>query len=318
MLECTDIENYATTVSNWGFGSNGIYIYGYRDGTYRDGYTWDGIINVGYGKFYSYNTIYHNGTVFWQDLFTTTPSDVTNTAYPLLPGSESGGGGTTGSYNDDSDAIDDDTFNTSMSAITGSAATIYATSSISDIDSFLNVLYGQTMYDRVTSIFNAIGSLGGKVTDYVMKFYMLPVSIGYTQTKYKFNTGWYDVIAPELMLPIATQRLKTVDMGSIKIDEYWGNALDYESNIEIYLPYVGYQKLDARAVMGKTINVVYQIDVMSADCVAQIFVDGDVLYQYNGNCGYELPISADCRLSDSIGKIASGVATVVAGVSLGG
>ncbi len=228
---------------------------------------------------------------------------------------EEGGNGNYENYNDPINGDDNNSF---LSNITDSAATVYATSTVSDIDDFLNVLYGNSFRDKAASIWNTIGSIGGKVTDYIMKFYALPVSIAYTSTKYKFNTGWFDVAATELMLPIATQRIKTVDFGSVTLNEHWGGALDYETKVEIYLPYVGYQELDTANVMGKTLHLIYKIDVMSADCVAQIYIDGDCFYQFNGNCGYELPISADCRIADAIGKVASGVATTVAGAVKGG
>lgn len=86
----------------------------------------------------------------------------------------------------------------------------------------------------------------------------------------------------------------TLNMGSIDIKKYWDNCLDYDpyTRISLYLPYVGYVDLDTDEVMGRTIGVKYNVDIVTGCCLALVIVDGSVLYQYPGECSCQIPITS--------------------------
>lgn len=97
---------------------------------------------------------------------------------------------------------------------------------------------------------------------------------------------------------VSAARLSTqyaeVNCGTIKADEFWGSALDYSpfTKIHIYLPYVGMREINADDIMGKTIGVVYHIDLLSGACTAFVTADSSVLYQFNGQCSINIPMAA--------------------------
>lgn len=110
-----------------------------------------------------------------------------------------------------------------------------------------------------------------------------------------------------------------VDCGTIKLDEYWGNYLDYApyTKINLVLPFIGSVQLSPDDCMKKTIGITYRIDLLSGGCVAYITCDGSVMYQYSGSCNAQLPLTGlDFRnmISSliSIGTTAVGIGTAIA------
>lgn len=85
-----------------------------------------------------------------------------------------------------------------------------------------------------------------------------------------------------------------VDCGSITVPETWGAYLDYDpyTKFDIYLPYIGVHALAADDIMGKTVHVVYHVDILTGACVAYVAVNGNVLYSFSGQCAIEIPITS--------------------------
>lgn len=93
----------------------------------------------------------------------------------------------------------------------------------------------------------------------------------------------------------AAQQYITIDCGSLNVNEYWGAYLDYDpyTKCEIYLPYIGTHAIAADDIMGKTVQVVYRIDILSGACMAYIKCGGSVLYQFAGQCAASIPITGN-------------------------
>lgn len=98
-------------------------------------------------------------------------------------------------------------------------------------------------------------------------------------------------------------------IGSIKINEKYNNFLDYApyTNVIIYLPYVGFKELDTNLVMNKTLSISYTVDVITGGCLCQIQSNGVRLYEFNGNLGIDIPITASNRAQVEAGYISSGI-----------
>lgn len=107
---------------------------------------------------------------------------------------------------------------------------------------------------------------------------------------------------------ISTNFGKTT-IGSVTVAEYYKNFLDYSpyTNIIIYLPYIGFRELDTSMVMGKTLKVEYTTDCITGGCLAQISVGGVRLYEFTGNMGIDIPITASNRAQVEAGYIQAGV-----------
>lgn len=124
---------------------------------------------------------------------------------------------------------------------------------------------------------------------------------------------------------VARRQYVQVDCGTVTIEPKWGAYLDFSpySKLQMYLPYIGFVDITPDDCMNGTIHVVYNLDILSGSCLAQIECttpgkDGElnshVLYEYTGNCAVECPVTSGQyrNIISSIFNIASGVAETAA------
>lgn len=127
--------------------------------------------------------------------------------------------------------------------------------------------------------------------------------------------------------PIVVNQFCDIDCGTILIPLKQKNALDYPpyTDVQIYLPFIGIQPLNAYDLVGGSLNVTYRIDVYTGACVAKLTVKRGGLtakmYEFAGNCGYELPLTSG-NFIGMVGNVVSGavmgaVSGGVAGAALG-
>lgn len=133
-----------------------------------------------------------------------------------------------------------------------------------------------------------------------------------------------------ILCTITNEQYVSVECGSINLKEHYGNFSDYSPNtsIDIYLPYIGYRQIDIDDFMAGKIRVRYQCDILTGDCVAEIYSEGKgkskLMYTFNGNISYNVPLSGANYLQyylsivSGIGNVATGVAQGIGGNPLGG
>lgn len=110
--------------------------------------------------------------------------------------------------------------------------------------------------------------------------------------------------------------------GSIVLSEAYKSFLDYSpyTQVQLYLPFIGFVPLNTNEVIGAAVGVNYNIDYLSGACMAQVTVSkgslNNVCYQYAGNMGMQLPITGSnySRLYSTLVSSAG----IVAGASAGG
>lgn len=122
-----------------------------------------------------------------------------------------------------------------------------------------------------------------------------------------------------------TRQYQQIDCGSISVNRYFGNFLDYNpyTSIKIYLPFIGYQDLDVDEVMSATLHLFYNVDLLTGSCVAIIKVTKEingtnlnsVLYQFTGMCANEIPITG-ADFSQIVGSLIRGTATIAGAVGV--
>ena len=107
-------------------------------------------------------------------------------------------------------------------------------------------------------------------------------------------------------------------IGSILINEHYHNFLDYTpyTNVILYLPYIGFKELDTTLVMNKTLQIIYTVDAITGGCLAQVYVNNVRLYEFTGNVGIDIPITASNRAQVEAGYIQAGVGATAS--ALGG
>lgn len=113
-----------------------------------------------------------------------------------------------------------------------------------------------------------------------------------------------------------------VDCGELDMQEYFGNVFDYApfTEVAIYLPFIGFAKLDVANVMRGRIKVTYGVDVYTGACLAMVQVRRDgfnpILYTFGGDCAVHYPVSSGSYsgiISSLIGAGTSALTAVATG-----
>lgn len=130
------------------------------------------------------------------------------------------------------------------------------------------------------------------------------------------------------------ERYTEIDCGTVIVPENYQNYLDYSpySKVYCFLPFIGLVQLNSDDIVGHAVNITYKVDSYSGACIAIITVaqsNGDdenysvAMYQFEGNCAVQLPISGGSQASltaglwlagsSAVGSIVNGVASTVSG-----
>lgn len=159
---------------------------------------------------------------------------------------------------------------------------------VSQLNAFVNYLYTQTFMDAIMQLWNKM--LG--IEEMIVGVNIIPGAPAIAGTAIP-KVGWVSMTESQAMNYTVQQYIE-INLGSLTVSRAWGNYLDFApyTKISIYLPFIGERTLDTNDVMGKTLNVRYNIDLLSGNCVAYVYVGGSIHYQFSGNCAYSIPISS--------------------------
>lgn len=135
--------------------------------------------------------------------------------------------------------------------------------------------------------------------------------------------GYLDSQVPSKLV---SEQYVTVDCGSVDMQEYFGNVFDYPpyTEVSIYLPFIGIQRLDPSDVMRSTISVKYHVDVLTGACLAEVNVQrdasGGTLYTFSGDAAVRYPVSSGSYMSivSSLVGMATGVGMIAAAPTIPG
>lgn len=172
--------------------------------------------------------------------------------------------------------------------ISGSASHLWSVynPSLSDINDFGAWLWSSNFIDNLLKVFsNPMDAIIG-----IHKVYVTPDTGSTQPIKCGFLTSSANA-------KIVTNQYKSIDCGSVQINEYFGNILDYSpyTRARIYLPFIGFVSLDINEIMRSTINVKYNVDVITGACLANIIISrdgyGGTLYSYGGSAIVTYPLS---------------------------
>lgn len=113
-------------------------------------------------------------------------------------------------------------------------------------------------------------------------------------------------------------RYTTINCGTIVVEEYYQNYLDYSpyTQVYVYLPFIGIMPLSADDIIGNAVNIKYHVDSYTGCCIATITVArsgySSTVYQFEGNCAVEIPITSGYQSALMSGLLA------VAGTAVSG
>ncbi len=241
---------------------------------------------------------------FWTNFYNETSEAPTDPYNNSGSSSDSGGGGGDGLDSvSGSDVGDPDL--PELSAVSTGLLSIY-TPTLSQLQSLGSFLWSDAFsLDTFKKIFS-------DPWEAILGLSILGVGVsGGTDTEVHIGNIDTDIYMPKL----SSQYYK-FNCGSITLKETWGSYLDYNpyTKVSIYLPFIGTHALNVDDIMGKTINLKYNIDVLSGACVANIQCGGTVLYSFTGSCSATIPLSGNSytNMINGILGVATSIGSMVA------
>ena len=142
------------------------------------------------------------------------------------------------------------------------------------------------------NIFTQISNTVLKPTDFIVNLSLLPVDVGGVTKLIKAGK----ILLNGAEGTLISQQFIRVDCGTLEVKKKWGGAIDYQTDVSIFLPFIGEQRLNANEVMGASLNIIYTVDILSGSCIASVRVIKDnldaVLYQFTGNMASNYPITS--------------------------
>lgn len=164
-------------------------------------------------------------------------------------------------------------------------------------------LYGTTLMGLITNM--AINPL-----DFIVSLNIFPTTPNLIGTASHVKLGRWTCSDGDAGLGVNVEanmlanQFAVVNFGKVFIYENYGNFLDYtNTQIELYLPFIGTVDIDTAEVMDGGIELAYTIDFLTGMCVANvncnrtvILPDGSAKVQrsqhsYQGNCAISVPLS---------------------------
>ena len=141
-----------------------------------------------------------------------------------------------------------------------------------------------------------------------------------TSAEKSIGVGYLD---SGVLSKVVSEQYVTIDCGSVTIPSYYNNVNDWSpyTKISCYLPFIGIVKLNTDDLMSSDgnlsqLNITYKVDVLTGACLAMLKVkrgsSNAILYQYNGSCSVQLPLT-----SGNYGGIIASLITTAVGVVSG-
>lgn len=129
-----------------------------------------------------------------------------------------------------------------------------------------------------------IVDLGNYISSLIKVFVNLPDNL----KKQNVVLGGYDT---EISSAVILNEIVETSCGSIDIRGKYGNVMDYKNTtVEIYLPFIGFEKLDTEKVMNETLKLIYRTNVINGDSLALIYNgNNSLLYTFECNLGFQIP-----------------------------
>lgn len=199
-------------------------------------------------------------------------------------------------YSDDKDNDENDNDTSDVSSGIGVLTTTFKMTK-DRLKQLGRFLWGSNIFDNFSLICN-------NPIENIISCKSIPLSLNGTTQKIILGNVDTGVNGDKVSNNFAKQNI-----GSITITEKYHNFLDYApyTNVIIYLPYVGFKELDTNLVMGKTLSISYTVDIITGGCLCQITSNNVKLYEFNGNMGIDIPITASNRAQVEAGYISSGI-----------
>lgn len=194
--------------------------------------------------------------------------DDTGNMTPTNPDTEGGDG----NFDDTSDNVDRPTLPVVDASAVGMLALYNPTGG--ELQQFADFLWSPNFYQSIQRFFS-------DTADAVINLGILPVILPGPMEKKDVSIC---ALRSGVKMNVINNQYVEFSLGKIKIEKYFGSFLDYApyTNIQIYIPFVGYQTLNTDEVMGNEILLYYHVDLATGNftCHLQV-IRADVFYIAN-------------------------------------
>ena len=129
------------------------------------------------------------------------------------------------------------------------------------------------------------------MSQFIYRVYKTYVEIPVADDRETVKLANYDT---QVLSDVVAETPIDIDCGTVTLNEVFENVIDYSpfTTLDIYLPFIGIQRLDIDVVRNKAIHLIYTFDVLSAKCLAKLLYNDDILYQFAGSIADDIPYVA--------------------------
>ena len=129
------------------------------------------------------------------------------------------------------------------------------------------------------------------MSQFIYRVYKTYVEIPVADERESVKLANYDTA---VVTDVVAETPIDIDCGTVTLNEVFENVIDYSpfTTLDIYLPFIGIQRLDIDVVRNKAIHLVYTFDVLSAKCLAKLMYNNNILYQFAGSIADDIPYVA--------------------------
>ena len=147
----------------------------------------------------------------------------------------------------------------------------------------------------IEAILNGLKLYGANPIDAVISLNYMPFNVAEVATttvQNHVNFGSYLLQLDNNVNNVQNPRV-VIDMGSILFNSQSGSWLDFEPVTEMYiwLPYIGLNKLDISKYYLKTVKLEYIVDLNTSSCTAVLSGNNVILDYFDGTIGVNMPIT---------------------------
>lgn len=217
--------------------------------------------------------------------------------------SSTGGGSGSGTPSDDDTQSDDGV--PSLSITDTGLISLYAPT-LSQLQAFGNYLWSDAFsVDTFKKLFS-------DPMDAILGMSIVPLNLSGVSSSLVIGNIDTGLTAPKL-----SRQYYTIDCGSFTVQPDVNSYLDYSpyTRFSVFLPYIGFQTLDADDIMNQTLNIKYKVDVLTTALICEIRINNHLRYSFSGTCGTSIPITAQ-NWGSMIQSVVSS-ATALAGLAVG-
>lgn len=147
-------------------------------------------------------------------------------------------------------------------------------------------VYSQDFIDNILNLFS-------NPIDGVISLNIIPVTPDVSETEENIKITNVDSGVPSHK--IINNYIK-IDCGTLNINEYYGDYLDYDTKVSINIPFCGEHELNPQLIINSKLRLIYNIEIFSGSCVAilQIIKNNfnSAVYYFKGNVSVQIPITA--------------------------